>query len=279
VAPNLELKMGLRCLPEGRLAQLRDLSRFVAEMVNVTPDEHMPYVGDSAFAHKGGVHVAAMRRNSHSYQHIDPQLVGNRSRTVLSELSGRANLVNKTEEYGLDVRDGVAEQLLVHIKAQEARGWSFEAAEASTELMLRRQTAGYRPPFSLIDYKVIVAQRQSEVSSEATIKIAVAESGASTDRIMHTAAEGNGPVSALDAALRKALEPIHPHIARVHLVDYKVRIFEGHDGTSSITRVLIDSTDGERRWSTVGASTNILEASWHALADSMEYALMETQVR
>jgi 2-isopropylmalate synthase len=277
--PDLELKMGLRCVPDGNLVQLRDFSRFVAEVVNVAPDEHMPYVGDSAFAHKGGVHVAAMRRNGTSYQHIDPKLVGNRSRTVVSELSGRANLVHKGEELGLDVRDGVAEQLLVHIKAQEARGWSFEAAEASTELMLRRQTAGYAAPFRLIDYKVIVAQRQSEVSSEATIKIAVARGAGETERVMHTAAEGNGPVSALDAALRKALEPLHPSIARVHLLDYKVRIFEGHDGTSSITRVLIDSTDGERRWSTVGASTNILEASWQALADSMEYALMETAVR
>jgi 2-isopropylmalate synthase len=279
IIPDLEIKMGLRCLPDGNLAQLRDLSRFVAEVVNVAPDEHMPYVGDSAFAHKGGVHVAAMRRNATSYQHIDPQRVGNHMRTVVSELSGRANLVHKGEELGIDVRDGVAEQLLFHVKAQEARGWSFEAAEASTELMLRRQTAGYRSPFRLIDYKVIVAQRQTEVSSEATIKIAITGASVNEERVMHTAAEGNGPVSALDAALRKALEPVYSSIARVHLLDYKVRIFEGHDGTSSITRVLIDSTDGERRWSTVGASTNILEASWQALADSMEFALMETVVR
>jgi 2-isopropylmalate synthase len=269
VVPDLELKMGLRCLPEGSLAHFGELSRFVVEVANVAPDEHAPYVGQSAFAHKGGVHVAAMRKNASSYQHVDPALVGNRTRAVVSELSGRANLVQKGEELGLDVREGVASQLLVHIKAQEARGWAFEAAEASTELMLRRQTPGYRAPFRLIDYKVMVAQRENEVSSEATIKIAV---GA---RTLHTAAEGNGPVSALDAALRKALEPEYPRISRVQLVDYKVRILEGRDGTSSITRVLVDSTDGDRRWSTVGASSNILEASWQALADSMEFALLE----
>ena len=269
IMPDLELKMGLRCLPDGSMAQLRELSQFVAEVANVAPDEHAAYVGNSAFAHKGGVHVAAMRRNASSYQHVDPRLVGNRTRAVVSELSGRANLVAKGEELGVDVREGVAEQLLQHIKAQEARGWAFEAAEASTELMLRRQTAGYRPPFRLIDYKVMVAQHDEKVSSEATIKIDVEQ------REMHTAASGNGPVSALDAALRKALEPMYPRISRVQLIDYKVRILEGRDGTSSITRVLIDSTDGDRRWSTVGASTNILEASWKALADSMEFALLE----
>lgn len=269
IIPDLELKMKLRCLPDGSLQQLRELSRFVAEVANVAPDEHAAYVGNSAFAHKGGVHVAAMRRNASSYQHIDPRLVGNRTRAVVSELSGRANLQAKGEELGVDVREGVAEQLLQHIKAQEARGWAFEAAEASTELMLRRQNAGYRRPFRLIDYKVMVAQHDEDVSSEATIKLVV------DDRQMHTAASGNGPVSALDAALRKALEPVYPRIARVQLMDYKVRILEGRDGTSSITRVLIDSTDGDRSWSTVGASTNILEASWKALADSMEFALLE----
>jgi 2-isopropylmalate synthase len=268
VVPDLVLKMGKRCLGEDALAELTEVSRFVAEVANVSPDEHAPYVGNSAFAHKGGVHVAAMRRNASSYQHVDPARVGNVSRAVVSELSGRANLVQKGEELGVDVREGVATQLLEHIKRQEARGWAFEAAEASTELMLRRQTGAYRAPFRLIEYKVMVGQRDNDVTSEATIKIAL------DDRVVHTAAEGNGPVSALDAALRKALEPAYPQVGKVQLVDYKVRILEGRDGTSSITRVLIDSSDGERRWSTVGASSNILEASWTALADSMEYALL-----
>jgi 2-isopropylmalate synthase len=271
VIPDLELKMATSCLPEGALAGLREVSRFVAEVANVSPDEHQPYVGHSAFAHKGGVHVAAMRRNATSYQHVDPTRVGNLTRAVVSELAGRGNLLSKGEELGVDVREGMATQLVEHIKDKEARGWAFEAAEASTELLLRRQTAGYKPSFRLIEYKVMVSQRDVEVTSEATIKIAVG------DEVLHTAAEGNGPVSALDAALRKALQPKYPRVEKVQLVDYKVRILEGRDGTSAITRVLVDSSDGERRWSTVGASPNILEASWQALADSMEYALIQSE--
>src|SRR3954470_12401971 len=217
--------MGLSTLPEGQLKHLREASRFVAEVANVSPDEHMAYVGHSAFAHKGGVHVAAMRRNATSYQHVDPTLVGNATRAVVSELAGRGNVISKGEELGVDVREGVAAQILQHIKAQEARGWAFEAAEASTELLLRRQTAGYRPAFRLIDYKVMVSQKDDVVTSEATIKIAIG------DDVLHTAAEGNGPVSALDAALRKALVPKYPRVGNVQLVDYKVRILEGTDGT------------------------------------------------
>jgi 2-isopropylmalate synthase len=269
VVPNLQLKLGLRCLPDGSLARLSELSHAVAEIANLSTDDHMAYVGRSAFAHKGGVHVAAMRRHPDSYQHIEPALVGNATRWVVSELSGKGSLLCKAEEFGLSVEDGTAAEVVQQIKEREAEGVSFEAAEATIALMLRRKTADYHPPFRLVDYKVIVGRRaeHTRTFAEATVQVAVG------DEIHHTAAEGSGPVSALDAALRKALRPAFPAVARIQLVDYKVRILDGRDGTSAVTRVLIDSTDGERRWSTVGASTNILEASWHALADSIEYGV------
>jgi 2-isopropylmalate synthase len=265
VVPDLELKLGFSCVPS--LQHLSELSRAVAEIANLAHDDHLPYVGRSAFAHKGGVHVAAMRRNAASYQHIDPALVGNSSRAVVSELSGRGNVLSKAEELGLPVEDAGA--LVREIKEGEARGLAFEAAEASVALMLRRSAADYRPPFRLVDYKVMVGQREGQATfAEATVQIAVGE------EVMHTAATGNGPVSALDAALRKALRPHHPAVDHIQLVDYKVRILDGRTGTQATTRVLVDSTDGERRWSTMGASPNILEASWHALADSIEFGLI-----
>jgi 2-isopropylmalate synthase len=268
VIPDLELKLGLRCLPSGALAHLSELSRAVAEIANLSADDHMAYVGRSAFAHKGGVHVAAMRRNPASYQHVDPSLVGNVSRAVVSELSGRGNVLTKAEELGLPVEDRAADALVREIKEGEARGLSFEAAEASIALLLKRRSPEHKPPFRLIDYKVMVGQRDGQRSfAEATVQIAIG------DERVHTAAEGNGPVSALAAALRKALRPAFPAVDRIQLVDYKVRILDGRAGTEATTRVLVDSTDGERRWSTMGASANILEASWHALADSIEYGL------
>lgn len=268
VVPTLELKMGLRCLPSGALRELADVSRLVAEIANVAFDEHAPYVGRSAFAHKGGVHVAAMRRDATSYQHVDPALVGNASRVVVSELSGRANVLSKAEEHGVEVEGGAESHVLETIKASEARGFSYEAAEASVALMLRRRARGYRAPFALLDYKVMVGRRDdASAFAEATIKIKIG------DRVVHTAAEGRGPVNALDAALRKALAPTFPSVARMHLADYKVRILDGADGTAATTRVLIDSVAGARRWSTVGASHDIIEASWLALADGIEYGL------
>jgi 2-isopropylmalate synthase len=265
VVPDLELKLGYSCVPS--LQHLSELSRAVAEIANLAHDDHLPYVGRSAFAHKGGVHVAAMRRNAASYQHVDPALVGNFSRAVVSELSGRGNVLSKAEELGLPVEDAGA--LVREIKEGEARGLAFEAAEASLALMLRRSAGDYRPPFRLVDYKVMVGQREGQATfAEATVQIAVG------DEVMHTAATGNGPVSALDAALRKALRPHHPAVDHIHLVDYKVRILDRRSGTEATTRVLVDSTDGERRWSTMGASPNILEASWHALADSIEFGLI-----
>jgi 2-isopropylmalate synthase len=267
--PDLELKMGYNCLPEGNLPDLMDVSHFVAEVANLAPDDHMPFVGQSAFAHKGGIHVAAMRRNQHSYQHIDPTLVGNQMRTVVSELSGRGNLFSKAEELNLDVEDTAAvSAVLEEIKALEARGFSFEAAEASVALMLHRQKPDYEPPFELIDFSATVENRQGRgIFAEATVKVWV------NGEVFHTVAEGNGPVNALDAALRKALLPVYPRLGEFQLADYKVRILDSDSGTAATTRVLIDTQNHHHRWSTVGASGNIIEASWLALADSMEYGL------
>jgi 2-isopropylmalate synthase len=273
VIPNLELKLGTRCLPEGKLSKLFELAHFVAEVANLAPDDYSAYVGNNAFTHKGGIHVAAMRRNQASYQHIDPERVGNRMQVVISELSGRGNLLSKAEEYGLDVMQGneVAD-VLSEIKTLESRGFTFEAAEASAMMMLKRQEAKNKPPFELINFKVIVEHRQkNDIISEATIKIRVG------DEIQHTAAEGDGPVNALDKALRKALIGTYPEIANFHLSDYKVRILDGENGTSAITRVLIDTQNHAERWSTVGASANIIEASWRALVDAIEYGLTLTK--
>ncbi|HVO10041.1 MAG TPA: citramalate synthase [Vicinamibacteria bacterium] len=267
--PALELKMGRRCLPAGKLCTLFEVSHLAAEVANLAPDEHLPYVGSSAFAHKGGIHVAAMRRSEQSYQHVDPALVGNRMRVVVSELSGRGNVLSKAEEHGLSVGEGVdVGGVLEDIKALEAKGFSFEAAEASVAMMLKRQDPGHRPPFELIDFLVNVEHRSGRgLFAEAMVKVRV------DGEVLHTAAEGDGPVDALDLALRKALGAHYPQIAEMHLSDYKVRILDGQNGTAAITRVLIDMQRGGRHWSTVGASTNIIEASWVALVDAIEYGL------
>ena len=272
ILPNLELKLRQRCLPEGRLREMAELSHFVSEVANLAPDDHMAYVGRSAFAHKGGVHVAAMRRHPDSYQHVDPGLVGNEMRVVVSELSGRGNVLHKVEEHGFEVSDGTEIEVLRHIKEAEARGLSYEGAEASIALLLRRRSPSYAPPFEVLDYQCIVGKRRgTEVFAEATVKLEVA------GEVLHTAAEGNGPVSALDAALRKALSPAFPEVEEVHLADYKVRILDSQSGTGATTRVLIDSRNESEAWSTVGASSNIIEASMHALVDSIEYCLMRQE--
>jgi 2-isopropylmalate synthase len=269
IIPNLELKLGYRALPAGNLEKVTEVAHFVSEIANLQHDDHMAYVGNSAFAHKGGIHVAAMRRNSNSYQHIDPAIVGNQMRVVVSELSGRGNLLSKAEEFGLQTDTPEAmTRVLEQIKELESVGFSFEAAEASVALMMQRQSPDYRPPFELIDYVVTVEHRDRRGTlAEATVKVSV------DDEILHTAADGNGPVHALDAALRKALAPIYPPIELFKLVDYKVRILNSKDGTGATTRVLIDTRNGHHQWSTVGASTNIIEASWRALSDSIEYGL------
>jgi 2-isopropylmalate synthase len=271
IIPDLELKMGCECLPEGNLTRLTDLSHFVMEVANLTPDEHLPFVGKSAFAHKGGVHVAAMRRSAQSYQHVEPEVVGNKMRVVVSDLSGRGNLLSKAEEHFMELDVEEVVPVLNDIKELEARGFAFEAAEASVAMMLKRQEMHYMPPFELVDYFVNVEHRDGRGTfAEATVKVRV------NGEILHTAAEGNGPVNALDIALRKALLPTYPQLENFHLVDYKVRILDGENGTEAITRVLIDTHNGVKRWSTVGASGNIIEASWRALADSVEYGLMVT---
>jgi 2-isopropylmalate synthase len=248
---------------------LYELSHVVDEVANITPNDHLPYVGRSAFAHKGGVHVAAMRRSEQSYQHVVPERVGNRMRVVVSALSGRANILSKAEEHGLDV-GSVADVVgvLNEVKELEARGFSFEAAEASVAMMLKRQQPDYAAPFELVDFLVNVEHRQGRgIFSEAMVKVRV------KGELLHTAAEGNGPVNALDIALRKALMGHYPEIANFHLADYKVRILDGRDGTHAITRVLIDTRSPTQLWSTVGASANIIEASWQALVDAVEYGL------
>lgn len=267
IIPNLELKFGLRSLPQGHLKELTEVSRFVAEIANLSPNKGMPYVGRSAFAHKGGVHVAAMRRHVDSYQHVDPALVGNVMRVVVSDLSGRGNVLSKAEELGLEVDKGAEVLALEEIKAAETRGLSYEGAEASVSLLLERKSPGYRPLFTLLDYQAMVGVRQGTEFVEATVRLQVG------DEIVHTAGDGNGPVGALDSALRKALTPHYPHLEDIHLADYKVRILDSTSGTGAITRVLIDSRDRRGGWSTVGASPNIIDASMAALIDSFEFGL------
>jgi len=269
IIPNLELKLGVKALPAGALPHLHEVARFVAEVANLAPDDHMAYVGNSAFAHKAGVHVSAMQRHPDAYQHIDPTKVGNAMRVVVSELSGRANIVEKATALGLTgLDDKLGAKVVEVIKAKENEGYSFEAAEASVALLVRRLTPGYRPLFSLLDYRGMVSRHAERQSAEATIKLSV------QDREVHMVAEGNGPVNAFDTALRKALQPLFPAVALIQLTDYKVRILNGNTGTGAVTRVLIDWHDGDtRRWSTVGAGTNILDATWLALADGYEFAL------
>jgi 2-isopropylmalate synthase len=266
IIPTLQLKGEWTCVPDDSLTALFELSHYVSEVANIVPDDHQPYTGRSAFAHKGGVHVAAIRRNVASYSHIEPESVGNQTRTVISELSGRANVATLAAEHGLNPNPVQAAEVLEAIKAAESAGFAYEAAEASVALMLLRTEPEYRPAFALLDYKVMVGQRVEETPwAEATLKVRVG------GEVVHTAGEGNGPVSALDSALRKALKPHYPSVARLSLVDYKVRILNGDAGTDAVTRVLIESRNGERAWSTVGASTNIIDASWLSLADSFEY--------
>jgi 2-isopropylmalate synthase len=274
IIPNLELKLDLSCIPRSSLSDISHLAKFVAEVANIAPDHHMAYVGRSAFAHKGGVHVAAMRRAETSYQHVDPALVGNKMRVVISELSGRGNVLSKAEELGVTVDEGTDREALVAIKEAEARGLSYESAEASVALLLLRRRPDYQRLFQILDYQVMVGQRHgTQPFAEAVVKVQVGS------QIMHTAAEGTGPVSALDAALRKALTPVYPAVGGIYLADYKVRILDGSTGTGAVTRVLIDSRTESREFTTVGASENIIEASLEALADSIEYGLLDSGVR
>ncbi len=267
--PDIQLKMKKDCIAGENLTHLTELSYYVSEVANLPHNRQLPFVGSSAFAHKGGIHVAAVLKVESSYQHVDPTLVGNNRRTVVSELSGRGNVLDKSREFGLEVTTDQAREVLNQIKELESQGFTFEGAEASVSMLIQRMAPNYNPPFELIDFMVVVEHRHGRgLLAEATVKMKIG------DKIFHTAAEGNGPVSALDAALRKALLGVYPNLAHVRLDDYKVRILNSDKGSDAITRVLIDTKNSDHSWSTVGASTNIIEASWQALIDSLEYALL-----
>ena len=279
IIPDLKLKMGIDCVTDDELARLTEVSHYVSEVANLAPDASQPYTGFSAFSHKGGLHVSAMTKWSESYQHVVPGQIGNLPRVVVSELSGRGNIIHKMKEMGLALSPKGEElkRLLSQIKLLESQGFQYENAEASFELLVRRAKPDYKPPFELVDFMVVVEKKRrpptrgdrEELLAEATVKVKVGT------EIMHTAAEGNGPVNALDHALRKALLHCYPDLAVVRLVDYKVRILEESVGTESKVRVLIESSDGLSGWRTVGSSSNIIEASWLALADSLEYWLLK----
>ncbi len=273
ILANLALKTPSGLVPAGGgdLAALTDLSRSVAEIANVTPNDYQPYVGRSAFAHKGGVHGAAVAKVERSYQHVDPVMVGNAGRLVVSELGGRANTAIRARQLGHDLVGVDPRELSRVIKRLENEGLAFEGAEASFELLIRHHSPGYAAPFRIVDYTVLVEQREGqELLAEATIKVEVA------GEVLHTASDGNGPVNALDGALRKALRAFYPVLDGVHLVDYKVRILDGTSATAARTRVVIDSRDGSRTWSTMGSDTNIIAATAQALADSLEYAIWKS---
>jgi 2-isopropylmalate synthase len=274
VAANLKLKYGIDVLDDEQLARLTEVANYVAELANMALNPQTPYVGASAFAHKAGYHVAGIIKDERAYQHVDPALVGNRSRVLVSELSGQRNLLMKLKEVGLDfLSQDEIKRLLEVVKEREAEGYQYEGAEASFEMLVRRSLPGYRPPFELEDFVIVERRRvrkgdgANEMLAEAMVKLNV------NGETIHTAHEGNGPVNALDGAVRKALNPLFPQLERVKLVDYKVRILDSQSATAARVRVLIESTDGTRHWTTVGSSTDIIEASWLALADALEYAL------
>jgi 2-isopropylmalate synthase len=271
IIPALQLKMDRRCVPDENLARLTELSRAVSEIANIRPRAHAPYVGSSAFAHKGGIHVAAVEKLAASYEHIPPERVGNRRHIVVSELSGRGNVRLRAGELGLDAQ-GYEQHVVGKIKELESRGYQFEAAEGSFELLVRRAQPGYTPPFDVIDVVVLSDRRRgSEMFAEATVKLKVGS------EIVHTVADGTGPVHAMAVAFHKALDPLYPLLRQVHLADYKVRILDPEAGTGAKTRVLLESARGEERWSTIGVSQNIIEASCEALADAFELPLVRAR--
>ncbi|HEY9890013.1 MAG TPA: citramalate synthase [Candidatus Obscuribacterales bacterium] len=274
VIPNLQLKLGKPCLPAERLATLTETSRFVSELANLAPDEHAPFVGLSAFAHKGGIHVSAVEKDPQTYEHIPPEAVGNRRRIVVSDQAGLSNILAKARSFGIELskQDSASRQLLNRLKDLEHEGYQFEAAEASFELLMREVLGQRLSFFTLGGFQVhcdnLPSQEHWKTRSLATVKVII------NDQEILEVAEGNGPVSALDRALRKALVNFYPAIGQFHLSDYKVRILDGRAGTDAKTRVLIESTDGHQRWTTVGVSSNIIEASYQAVVAGLEYGLM-----
>jgi 2-isopropylmalate synthase len=270
IIPNLALKLGTPVVPAEDLGRLTHVAHAVAEIMNLTPNPHAPYVGHAAFAHKAGLHVSALAKRHDLYQHVEPESVGNSLRLLISELAGRSTVVLKGHDLGLDLSDDTAavDRILERVKALEHIGYTFEAADASFELLVREETGTAVEPFRLESFRTIVERREDgTVVAEATVKVWVGG-----ERLMGTG-EGNGPVDALDQAFRAAVNGRFPRLADMHLADYKVRILDAGAGTGATTRVLISSTDAEREWETVGVSANIIEASWRAMADSYRYAL------
>ncbi|MGX6448515.1 citramalate synthase [Patulibacter sp. S7RM1-6] len=264
IAADLELKLGVRSLPEGGLARLTETSLFVDDLLNRTPRASQPYVGRNAFAHKGGLHIAGIRNDARTFEHVDPEAVGNRRELLVSELAGKGTIVEKAEAAGVAVDDAQAARIIERVKELEHRGYHFEAADGSLELLMRRETGAYEPLFRLESWRVIVEQRAGgQVETEATIKIWIGD-----ERFVRTA-EGNGPVHALDGALRAAIAQVHPHVADIELADFRVRILDSTKGTDAVTRVVIDATDGRETWGSIGVSGNLIAASWEALVDSL----------
>jgi len=269
IIPNLKLKMGLECISDEQLKSLTKVSRFVAEMANMVPQSHQPYVGASAFAHKAGVHASGVQKNPKTYEHIPPELVGNERKILISELAGQSSILKKAKELKIDLSKDTpqTQMILAKVKEKEDEGYQFEAADASFELLIKKALGMYQPIFSLKKFEVIVENRNGEQSSDAIIKLEV------NGKQKYIVAEGDGPIHALDRALRKALEESYPRLKQMHLTDYKVRVLDTKEGTAAKVRVLIESTDGKHTWGTVGVSENIIGASWEALVDAIEYIL------
>jgi len=270
IIPNLVLKLGYTCLKEGGLKKLTEVSRFVYETANLLFRSNQPYVGTSAFAHKGGLHIHAMQKNKIAYEHVAPEFVGNERRILISELSGSSSILNKTEKFNLTHDSALLRSILEDVQNLENEGYQLESAEASFELLVRKRTGRHRSFFDLEGFRVIVEKRENGLPvTEATVKIRV-------NNVQElSASEGSGPVNALDSALRKALERFYPSLKDMKLVDYKVRVINPRSGTAAKVRVIIESKDRENIWSTVGVSQNLIEASWQALVDSIEYKLIK----
>ena len=275
VIPNLKLKMGIDCITDDQLRKITEVSRFVSELANLPHNKYLPYVGESAFAHKGGVHVSAIRKSDATYEHVSPERVGNHRRVLISDLSGESNILYKAAEFKIDLesKDPKIRKILDDLKHLENEGFQFEGAEGSFEILVKKALGQHRRFFELMGFRVVVEKKTEEAPplSEATIMVRVG------DQVEHTAAVGNGPVNALDNALRKALEKLYPELKEVKLLDYKVRILSTKDGTGARTRVLIESWDGQSKWGTVGVSENIIQASWQALVDSIDYKLLKEE--
>ena len=267
ILPALQLKLGVECVPAERMARLTETAHLIDEICNLTPDPDQPYVGRNAFAHKAGMHAAGVQADARTFEHLDPRLVGNEREVLISELSGRGSVISHAERAGIELDEDAAVRAVERVKELEHRGYQYEAADASFELLLRREAGEYESLFRLESFRVVTEKRaDGGVETEATVKIWV-----DGQRFLRTA-EGNGPVNALDRALRDAITELHPHLADIELTNYKVRILDERHGTGAVTRVLLDSSDGTDEWGSIGVSENIIEASWEALVDSLEYA-------